>query len=624
MARIREKTKKGKPYYYLVESRRTGPNNSPREIILEYIGTPRNLMEFTNTQLQKIRAIPDATPSLPDNATFKSYAHGAVMGLFWAAQSMGLEKILDEMFPPKTIKGLPRSRVLLLSMIQRAVEPGSKREFQAWVKNTSLPYHLHFDQVKLDSAAFWEAMDGITEEQITDAWNRVMKELFDRYQISLNSAHLDYSNYFTFINTKNGRCVICKRGHNKQKRDDLLQFCLAALTSSSLTVPIVWQLYDGNTNDKAEFPVFVARIKEQLTKLSIDPAEITICFDGGSNSEENFSDLGFHFVCAHSLTSHKHLYDIDLDQFKDVTLENGHLRRAYSVGSLKFSGVDGLGVLTFSQDLYDGQIAQLGRDRAAICELVEEAKERLHNPRSGFYTSLKKREADIHHAQRDAKEYNQKIDEEERALIAAGKKRRGKKKKYKDIPLWDPEAELRSIVTRMIFSKHKYFQEFSSIELKQESGMYDLNWIEDQAKKDAYCHKYYGKKLIVTDHKDWSMLDILNEYADQECIENDIFRLSKNTDHFAVRPQYHWTDNKIRVHLFICMASLVLGEVLQKHLSADGFDLSKPAMLDRLNEIRDGWIIVDKNKANRVLEDMDDDDWRLWNCVQKLNDRVVS
>ena len=619
MARIREKIKKGNPYYYLVENRRTGPNNSPREIILEYIGTPRNLMAFANEQYQRVQTMTNSATSFPQDVTFKSYAHGAVMGLFWAAQAIGLEQIIDDIFPRKTIKGLPRSRVLLLAMIQRAVEPGSKREFATWAKTTSLLYHLRIDQVDLDSASFWEAMDGISEEQIEEAWNQIMKRLFERYKIDLKSSHLDYSNYFTFINTKNGRCVIAKRGHNKQKRDDLLQFCLAALTSVALTVPIVWHIYNGNTNDKSEFPVFTARIREQLTKLGINPAEMTISFDGGSNSEENFSGLGFHFVCAHSLHSHKYLYDIDLDQYEEVILQNGHHRRAYWAGCHTFSGVNGLGVLTFSEDLYSGQAEQLERDRASIQELVTEAQNRLGNLRSSFFTSLKKREKEVRHAQRDAEEYNRQIDAEEKARIDAGKSRRGKKKKYKDIPVWDPTAEMKDIVSRMIYGKHKYFQEFSSLVLTpRENGAYHLEWDEDSSKRSAYCRKYYGKKLIVTDHTDWSMLDVLNEYADQECIENDIFRMSKKTDHFAVRPQYHWTDNKIRVHLFICMAAIVIAEVLQKHVSMDGIELTKPAMLDRLNEIRDGWILSGGNKANRILEDMDTEHKLLWDSVIKL------
>ena len=43
--------------------------------------------------------------------------------------------------------------------------------------------------------------------------------------------------------------------------------------------------------------------------------------------------------------------------------------------------------------------------------------------------------------------------------------------------------------------------------------------------------------------------------------------------------------------------------------------MTKPAMLDRLNEIRDGWIIAKRNRANRILEDMDADHTLLWDSV---------
>lgn len=55
----------------------------------------------------------------------------------------------------------------------------------------------------------------------------------------------------------------------------------------------------------------------------------------------------------------------------------------------------------------------------------------------------------------DAEEYNRQIGAEEKARIDAGKSRRGKKKKYKDIPVWDPTAEMKDIVSRMIYGKHK-------------------------------------------------------------------------------------------------------------------------------------------------------------------------
>ena len=112
------------------------------------------------------------------------------------------QKILDETFPQKTIKGMKRSTALLLSMIHRAIEPGSKREFSSWANGTSLPYHMKFHAEDLSSQAFWEAMDGISQEQISAAWEKVMERLLDLCGIDIPCFHLDYSNYFTYIDSK--------------------------------------------------------------------------------------------------------------------------------------------------------------------------------------------------------------------------------------------------------------------------------------------------------------------------------------------------------------------------------------------------------------------------------------
>ena len=503
--------------------------------------------------------------------------------------------------------------------LHRAIEPGSKREFANWCCETSLPYHLQFDASDLDSAAFWEAMDGISEDEIISAWNRMIQKLIELTGINLRQFHLDYSNYYTFINTKNGRCVICKRGHNKQKRDDLLQFSLAALTSSCLNVPLVWQLYDGNINDKAEFPAFTAHIRNQLKSLGIDPGEVTISFDGGSNSEENFSNLGFHFVCAHSMLGHKELYDIDLGQYEQVTLLNGHERKAYFLPALDFSGIHGAGVLTFSKALYDGQMAQFERDRNAIQENVEEARRRLANHRSSFYSQLKKREESVRHARRDAEEYNARLDEEERQQRESGIKKQGRAKKRKVLPEWDPDQEMLQIVHAMIYAKQRYFAELSSVSLETASdGNYDLTWSINEEAKKAYVERFYGKKLIATDHTDWSMDDILNEYSDQECIENGIFRTSKDADHFAIRPQYHWTDQKIRVHVFLCLTAITIAEVIRTHYEKQGISLPKTALLDRLNEIHEGWVFLGDRKVRRSLEKLDEDHLKLWNTAETI------
>ena len=639
MAYIREKIKKGNPYYYIVEGRRE--NGRVKQVILEYIGPFEKLKALAlSGYLAMSSTAEDSGPpanSIPGNhesqteepehddadISFTASRHGAVSAMLWTAQKMGIEQIMDEVFKPKLIKGQKRSRVLLLAMIHRAVEPGSKREFAIWCQNTSLPYQLAFQPEELDSAAFWEAMDGITEDEIAAAWNRIIAKLLEIFHVDLQQFHLDYSNSCTFINTTNGRCVICKRGHNKQKRDDLLQFSLAALTTVQLNVPIVWQLCNGNENDKSEFPVFVEHIRGQLLTLGIDPAEVTISFDGGSNSTENFSGLGFHFVCAHSMIGHKDLYDIDIDEYSSVTLANGHVREAYFLESIEFSGVHGSGVLVYSEALKNGQLAQMNRDMEAVKETVKEVQEQLLNPRSSLYNALKKRQIEVSHAQRDAQEYNQKNKEGEKERLETGGKRRGRAKKPQAIPEWNMDKEMLEIIQKAVYQKHKYIAEFSSVALaRRDDGTYNITWEIDEKVKAAYIRKYYGKKLICTDHKNWTALDILNEYTNQECIENGLFRTSKDVDHFAIRPQYHWTDDKIRVHVFTCLAAITIAEVMRKHFESHDITLPKAALIDRLDEIHDGWIFKGERKVKRVLEKLDREHQELWTIAESIKSGI--
>ena len=214
MAYIRKKVSKGITYYSIVESYRESGTQKVKQRVLLNIGNEAELMKFAFQEYS-------ANQSVPDDVSFRAYAHGAGMALFWTSQMIGIEEMMNRVFPPKTIGGLPRNRILLLAMLQRVIEPGSKRAFESWASKTSLPYHLSFDPSSLSSQAFWEAMDGITDEQLHEVWHMLVVKLKDMFRITLRRFHLDYSNFFTFINTKNCRCFICSLGHNKQKRNDV-------------------------------------------------------------------------------------------------------------------------------------------------------------------------------------------------------------------------------------------------------------------------------------------------------------------------------------------------------------------------------------------------------------------
>lgn len=619
MAFLRTKSKGGRDYYYIVEGRRI--DGKVKQTVLEYIGTEENMKKYVVEAYMRAHSVEDGSSSPTAAAagySFKSYVHGAPYALFRVAEIIGIEDAMKEIFSPKIIKGFPRERILLLSMLQRAVCPGSKRAFASWASTTSLPYHLKFNAEDMDSAAFWEAMDGITEEQIKSVWSKIVQKVLQMTGAPLDVLHLDYTNYYTFIDSKTGRCLVCKRGHNKQKRDDLRQFGLAAVTNTDLQIPLVWEMYDGNKNDKTEFADFTKLIKQEVSKYGTNPEDITLVFDAGSNSEKEFAALNMQVICAHSLAGHKHLYEIGIERYDKVEIMPEKEKLAYRIENMTFSGLDGVGILTFSDALKDGQVAELDKDIAKLKEEFVEVTNRLSNSKSRLYIDLKKEKDSFEFANDKLRRQNEEIEKHNQELQNLGKKRG--LRKLKDIPVYNELDTMKKIIEEKLFKGMSYLKEFVNVRIEKNSdGRFQCQLDISEEKKNAYIVKYYGKKLICSTRKEWTTQQILAEYSRQECIEN-LFKNSKNNDHFSVRPQYHWTDDKIRTHLFCCLTALVITEVLRMMLKPSGIEMTKTALLDNLEKVRDGWVIHNNKKISRIIEDMTDqpDLQKLWSEVEKV------
>ena len=66
-----------------------------------------------------------------------------------------------------------------------------------------------------------------------------------------------------------------------------------------------------------------------------------------------------------------------------------------------------------------------------------------------------------------------------------------------------------------------------------------------------------GRKILVTNRHEWTSEEVILAYRGQAKVEY-AFRTIKNPYHLAIRPQYHWTDQKIKVHFLICIIGYLL------------------------------------------------------------------
>ena len=75
--------------------------------------------------------------------------------------------------------------------------------------------------------------------------------------------------------------------------------------------------------------------------------------------------------------------------------------------------------------------------------------------------------------------------------------------------------------------------------------------------------------------------------------------LSPEYSHICLRPQHHWTDQKIEVHVFCCVMALMLCSLLRRELQHQGIDLSIPALLEELGKIREVGVVYPPRDKRR-------------------------
>ena len=181
---------------------------------------------------------------------------------------------------------------------------------------------------------------------------------------------------------------------------------------------------------------------------------------------------------------------------------------------------------------------------------------------------------------------------------------------------------MRKLKRKSLFINGDFGKEIFEI---KKNGIRVIKYIDFSVKYDVVkelCNKYYGKKVIITDQSSWETKEILEAYWDQNNIEN-IFKDSKNVHHFAVRPQFHWTDSKVRVHTFCCLIGLLLTSLLKKELADAGIKMENDKILDELSRIREVYILTSDKKAKsgfgveKILEQMTPAQSNIWKALEK-------
>ena len=104
------------------------------------------------------------------------------------------------------------------------------------------------------------------------------------------------TNFATFIDTGNDKAPVAQRGKAKQKRSDLRLVGLGLVVTRDGGIPLTWHAYPGDRPDVTQFATMIGQLRTQYEAIAAAAgasggADMTVVFDAGQNSEDNFAYL---------------------------------------------------------------------------------------------------------------------------------------------------------------------------------------------------------------------------------------------------------------------------------------------------------------------------------------------
>jgi transposase len=493
---------------------------------------------------------------------------GDVAAVWSILDGLDVVGLVDDVVPRHANAGASVGIYLALATLNRVVDPRSKRAFADWWATTAGPRWVKLDPQALDHRRFWDAMDRLDADDLRAIETSIYGAMIDRYGLDLAGLALDMTNFATYIDSTNDRAPIAQRGKAKQKRTDLRLVGLALVVTRDGGIPIVSHAYPGDRPDVTQFTTVLDELVSRYRLLVNSVESLTVVYDAGQNSATNHEQVeaaGIGFVGSLPPSDHPDLLAVphsryqlvDADRFDDLT--------AYDT-TVTALGVTRRAVLTHSPTLHDGQSRGLDQTRAKARARLAELQARLHR----------------------------------------GNTRRDRSK---------VEAEIAAIV------KPRWVNEIITATLTGgEPATFRLSWRTNHRARAKLEQRLFGKRILFTNRDSWPVADVVAAYRSQSEAEFG-FRQLKDPHVVSFSPMHHWTDQKIRVHLFTCVLALAVAHLMRRTVDRAGLHLSVRELLEQLEGIGETVLLhhdggKGRPRAQRLLTDMTDTQHRLFDLFE--------
>ncbi|CAN5712259.1 hypothetical protein BH24ACT5_BH24ACT5_16400 [soil metagenome] len=149
-----------------------------------------------------------------------------------------------------------------------------------------------------------------------------------------------------------------------------------------------------------------------------------------------------------------------------------------------------------------------------------------------------------------------------------------------------------------------------------------LDWTLDTRAVNTLAAELFGKRILFTDRDDWAVADVVAAYRSQSVVEND-FRQMKDPHVVSFAPMHHWTDQKIRVHVFYCVLALTVARLMTRQAHHAGLAMSVNELLTTLAGIQETVLLYPSTggrpKARRLITDLTDHQQALYDLFNLVD-----
>jgi transposase len=531
----------GKTYWYLREMARV--DGRPKMVSERYLGTAAEI----EAAMAGAVAVPVGTRHL---------GFGAIAAGWSVLDRLGVAEIVDEVVGPRrSDAGASVGTYLALAALNRLVDPRSKRSFADWWTSTAAERFTRIRSAVLDHRRAWDATHGVSAQDLAEIERRVGAAMVAEFDLDICSVALDMTNFATFIDSTNPSASLAQRGKAKQKRADLRLVGLGLVVTRDGGIPLLSHTYPGNRPDVTQFPAMLTELCDRYAALApgSDPlAQVTVVFDAGQNSRDNFADLRARKIgYVTSLPPSDHPDLLALPTRDRTVVDPVRYPGLTAVETRKpVYGKETRVILTHSPTLHAGQSRGLDQTLAKAQAKLSELADRL----------------------------------------ARGKTRRARPGVAAEITAICKDAWVKRILVWDLTGENPS-------DLR-------LTWRLDDDARSGLEDEIFGKRVLVTNRETWPITDVVAAYRSQSDAEFG-FRQLKDPHVVSFSPMNHWTDQAIRVHTYTCVLALQLAHLMRRQATQAGMPLSVRALLDTLAGIQETVLIYPSTggrpKARRVL-----------------------